>query len=74
MRKSWKPTAKWWSALGGILVALATEFFINPLDGQAMVWNDGEWKILAAGVIALVTAYIVPNQSTPSGDGVPPKP
>jgi hypothetical protein len=66
-----RPTNKWFAALGGIIVALATEFFINPFDGRALVWNDGEWKILAAGVVSLVTAYLVRNQSTATGDGVP---
>jgi len=71
--KSWKPTKKFWAALGGVIVALATEYFVNPLDGQQLVWNDGEWKVLGAGIAALVAAYFMPNDSTPSGDGVPPK-
>lgn len=70
---SWMPTRKWFAQLGGVLVALATEFLVSPTpDTPPLVWDNAEWSILSAGALALAASYLTRNQATPSGDGVPP--
>ena len=64
-RGSWKPTRKWLSgAIVGHL-AIAAHF---AASGE---WNATEWGELFALWTALVPAYLLANDSTPTGDGVP---
>jgi hypothetical protein len=67
------PTRKWWTAFGGFVVALVTEFLVSPTPGtETLHWDAAEWAILGAAAASLIPAYINRNAPTPTADGVPP--
>jgi hypothetical protein len=63
--KSWRPTNKWIAArvtaLAGIVILLITT------DS----WDDEESIATVTFISEAVVSYLVANESTPSGDGVP---
>ncbi len=66
MKKTWRPTNKWWAARVVAIGALIT------LAVQTNGWNKEEWVALIALVTEATVAYLVPNSDAPGG--VPQKP
>ena len=61
------PTRKWLAArvtaiAGLVILAISTD-----------QWNKEEWIALVTIVSEAIASYLVPNQSTATGDGVPGK-
>lgn len=63
---SWKPTRKWIAATITAAVGLA----LALLTGDPEV-TDPEKVLIGTFIVQAVTSWLVPNESTPSGDGVP---
>ena len=64
---SLKPTRKWWAAFITGLVGLG----VMLLTGDSAV-TDPEKVAIGAFITERAVSWLVPNEETPTGDGVPP--
>lgn len=63
---SWKPTRKWWAALATGAIGIG----IMLLTGEPEI-TDPEKVAIGGYLSAQATSFFLPNEKTPTGDGVP---
>jgi hypothetical protein len=64
-QNSWKPTKKWFAALGTGAASIAAVWI------ESGAFDDTEKGMLGTLLVALAGAYFKGNDATASGDGVP---
>lgn len=65
--KSLIPTRKWIAARVTAIAGIVVLFITTD------VWDDEEWIATVILISEGIVSYLLPNQETPSGDGVPAK-